>query len=251
MNVLIVENEKPAVAGLSKLLKKIDPGLNIIGTTESIQSTINWFQNNPSPDLIFLDIQLDDGLCFEIFENIKLDIPVIFTTAYDEYTLSAFKVNSVDYLLKPIEESALQNAIDKFKSVHFNKIFSNDLITKLFKELNTGYKTRFLVKVGVHYKSIQTEEIWCFYILERATFIRTSSDKDYPVDYYLDYLQKTINPDKFFRINRNCIININAISDILNYSSSRLKIKLKSNKPIYDLIVSKDKVKEFKKWMDK
>jgi len=250
MNVLIVENEKPAIAGLSRLLKKIDSTVNIVGTTESVESTLNWFQHNPSPELVFMDIQLDDGLCFEVFETIKPDIPVIFTTAYDEYMLSAFKVNSVDYLLKPIEETPLRNAIEKFKSIHYQKFISNVLLTQLFKE-KTGYKSRFLIKVGEHYRSIQTSEISCFYILERATFIKTFSDKEFSVDYSLDYLQKMIDPDKFFRINRNCILNINAVSDILHYSSSRLKIKINGEKPIYDLIVSKDKVSEFKKWIDK
>ncbi|NWJ52545.1 MAG: response regulator transcription factor [Bacteroidetes bacterium] len=251
MNVLIVENEKPAIVGLSRLLKKIDIDINIVGTTESVESTINWFQNNPSPELIFMDIQLDDGLCFELFESIEIDIPVIFTTAYDEYTLSAFKVNSVDYLLKPIDESSLSNAINKFKSVHYKKPVNDDILRQLLKELNKGYKTRFLIKVGEHYKSILASEISCFYILERATFIKTSFDRDYSVDYSLDYLQKTIDPDKFFRINRNYIVNINAISDILSYSSSRLKIKLNNDKSIHDLIVSKEKVSDFKKWIDK
>jgi DNA-binding LytR/AlgR family response regulator len=250
MNVLIVENEEPAAVGLSKLIKNIDGSINIMGITESVESTINWFQNNASPDLIFMDIQLDDGLCFEIFELINLDIPVIFTTAFDEYLLSAFKVNSVDYLLKPMEESALHNAIQKFKSIHYQKSVSKDLLAQLFKE-KTGYKSRFLIKVGERFKSIQTNEISCFYILERATFIRTFSDKDYAVDYSLDHLQKTINPDEFFRINRTCIVNVNAIGDILIYSSSRLILKLKGTKPINDLIVSKDKVSEFKRWIDK
>jgi DNA-binding LytR/AlgR family response regulator len=251
MNVLITENEKPAVAGLVMLLKKIDPGINVVGVTESVESTINWFQSNPKPDLIFMDIQLDDGLCFELFETIKVEIPVIFTTAYDEYMLSAFKVNSVDYLLKPIDEDNLRRAIDKFKSIHYNTSVKNEVIRQLLNELNKGYKNRFLIKVGEHYKSIPDKDIACFYILNRATFIRTTSDKDYPVDYSLDNLQKTINPNQFFRINRNCIINIHEISDILNYSSSRLKIKLKSNKPIYEFIISKDKVSEFKRWIDK
>jgi len=251
MNVLIVENEKPASAGLSRLLKKIDNTINIVGTTESVEATLNWFGNNPSPELLFMDIQLDDGLCFELFESIKLNVPVIFTTAYDEYMLSAFKVNSVDYLLKPIEEPLLRNAIEKFKSVHYQKSISSDLLNNLLKDLNSGYKTRFLIKVGEHYKSIQTDDISCFYILGRATFIRTFSDKDYSVDHSLDYLHKIIDPGKFFRINRNCVVNINAIDDILSYSSSRLKIKINCHKPIDDLIVSKDKVSEFKKWIDR
>lgn len=251
MNILITENENPAVEGLVSLLQKIDPDINIIGITQSVESTINWFQSNPNPDLIFMDIQLDDGLCFELFETIKIDIPVIFTTAYDEYMLSAFKVNSVDYLLKPIEEKKLRRSIEKFKTIHYNASINSEVIKQLLNELNKGYKSRFLIKVGENYKSIPDKEIACFYILERATFLRTSADKDYAVDYSLDNLQEMINPDIFFRINRNCIININEINNMLSYSSSRLKINMKSNKPIYDLIVSKDKVREFKKWIDR
>ncbi|MDD2559093.1 MAG: LytTR family transcriptional regulator DNA-binding domain-containing protein [Bacteroidales bacterium] len=251
MNVLITENEKPAVDGLVRLLKKIDTGINVIGVTESVESTINWFQSNPNPDLIFMDIQLDDGLCFELFETMKIEIPVIFTTAYDEYMLSAFKVNSVDYLLKPIEENALRRAIEKFESIHYKASVKSDVVKQLLTELNKGYKNRFLIKVGEHFKSIPDNEIACFYILERATFLRTLADKDYAIDYSLDKLEKIINPDRFFRINRNSIININEINEILSYSSSRLRIKLNSDKAIFDLIVSKDKVSEFKKWIDK
>jgi two-component system, LytTR family, response regulator LytT len=251
MTVLIIENEKHAATGLISLLKNIDTGISVIGVTESVESTTNWFQSNSNPDLILMDIQLDDGLCFELFETVKLEIPVIFTTAYDEFMLSAFKINSVDYLLKPIEEAALRKAIDKFKSIHYNASIKSEVIKQLLNELNKGFKNRFLIKVGEHYKSVTDNEISCFYILERATFLRTSADKDYVIDYSLDNLQKTLDSDKFFRINRNFIININEISDIVNYSSSRLKIKLKSFKPIYDIIVSKDKVSEFKKWIDK
>jgi two-component system response regulator LytT len=142
MNVLIVENEKPAIESLSRLIKKIDANITIAGTTESVESTINWFQNNPSPGLIFMDIQLDDGLCFEVFETIKPDIPVIFTTAYDEYMLTAFKVNSVDYLLKPIQEAPLRIAIEKFKSIHYPKTITNDLLNQLFKELQIDTNQR-------------------------------------------------------------------------------------------------------------
>jgi DNA-binding LytR/AlgR family response regulator len=250
MNVLLTENEKPAVAGLVRLLKKIDAGIQVVGITESVESTMNWLQSHPYPDLIVMDIQLDDGLCFELFETMKIDIPVIFTTAYDEYMLSAFKVNSVDYLLKPIEESSLRKAIEKFNSIHGNLSIKNNVIKQLLSELNKGYKNRFLIKVGEHYKSIMDNEVACFYILERATFLRTSSGKDYAIDYTLDQLHKMLDPDKFFRINRNCIININEIGDMISYSSSRLKIRLKSDKPIYDIVVSKDKVSAFKRWID-
>ncbi len=251
MNVLITENEKPAVEGLVSFLKQIEPDINVAGITGSVESTINWLQSNPDPDLIFMDIQLDDGLCFELFETMKIEIPVIFTTAYDEYMLSAFKVNSVDYLLKPIEEKSLRSAIEKFRSIHYKEAINSEVIRQLLNKLSKGYKNRFLIKVGEHYKSISDKEITCFYILERANFLRTTEDKDYAIDYSLDNLQKELDPDRFFRINRNCIININQIRDILHYSSSRLKIELNSNKSIYDLIVSKDKVREFKKWIDK
>ena len=251
MNVLIIENEKPAVDGLGRLLKNIYTDINVIGVTESVESTINWFQSNPNPDLIFMDIQLDDGLCFELFETIHIQIPVIFTTAYDEYMLSAFKVNSVDYLLKPIEENNLRQAIEKFKSIHYNASVNNYVVKQLLNELNKGYKNRFLIKVGEHYKSITDIEIACFHIWERATFLRTTADHEYVIDYSLDNLHKMLDPGRFFRVNRNCIININEISDIINYSSSRLKIILKSKKPLQDIIVSKDKVSEFKRWIDK
>jgi len=251
MNVLIIENEKPAADKLKRLLQKIDENIAIVGVIETVEGTVNWLQNNPSPDLILIDIQLDDGICFEVFETIQVDTPVIFTTAYNEYALRAFKVNSVDYLLKPIEEIPLRNAINKFKSLHYNNTVRNDLLKRLFKELNTGYKNRFLIKIGAKYRSVPVSEICCFYILERATFIRTFADKDYSIDYSLDYIQKTIDLNSFFRINRNCIVNINAIGEILCYSSSRLKIKLNSHKPIDDLIVSREKVSEFKKWIDK
>ncbi len=251
MNVLIIENEKPAVDGLVRLLQHIDPGIEVVGVTDSVESTINWFQSNRQPDLMLMDIQLDDGLCFELFETIKMEIPVIFTTAYDAYMLSAFKVNSVDYLLKPIGEEDLRRAIDKFRSVHYDKSQKSEVFRQLLHTLSKGYKNRFLIKVGEHYKSIPDGEIACIYILERATFLRTTSDKDYAIDYTLETLQKSLDPAKFFRINRNCMVNINEISDILHYSSSRLKITLKSNKPVSDMIVSKDKVAAFKKWIDK
>lgn len=251
MNILIVENEKPAADKIVMLLKKVDKSVTVIGVVESVEGAIIRLQEEPLPDLILLDIQLDDGLCFEIFETIKIDTPIIFTTAYDEFTLKAFKVNSVDYLLKPIEEIPLRNAINKFKSLHYKNTVNNDLLKRMFDELNIGYKNRFLIKIGTNYRSIQVSEISCFYILERATFIRTFADREYSVDYSLDYIQKTIDHNTFFRINRNCIVNIDAISDILGYSSSRLKIKFNSHKPIDDLIVSRDKVSEFKKWIDK
>lgn len=251
MHVLIIENEKPAADKLIRILMKIDPSVAVTETIASVEGAISYLERNPPLDLILMDIQLDDGLCFEIFETIQVDIPVIFTTAYDEFTLKAFKVNSIDYLLKPIEEADVRNAITKFKSLQHNKDnFHSNLVKRLQEVLTGVYKNRFLVKIGTNYKSIAVIEICCFYIRERTTFIRTFADKDYVIDPSLDYIQKTLDPKQFFRINRNCLINIKAINDIVSYSSSRLKIKLIGVKPLDDLIVSRDKISEFKRWID-
>ena len=252
MNVLIIEDERPAADKLVRLLKKIDENINIAGITETVEATVNWIQSNPSPDLMLMDIQLDDGICFEIFETIKVETPVIFTTAYNEYALRAFKVNSIDYLLKPVEEESLRKALEKYKTIHFNT--AGETLKQLFSDLNRQYKNRFLIKIGSHYRSVKSNEICCFYILERATFIRTFSGREYSVDNSLDFIHKTIDPETFFRINSNCLLNINAISDILSYSSSRLQIKLHDKIPSLDesyLVVSREKVTEFKKWIDK
>jgi len=252
MNVLIIENEKPAAEKLEHLLKKIDENITVTGVTETVEGTVNWMHHNPSPDLILMDIQLDDGICFEIFETVKVNTPVVFTTAYNEFTLQAFKVNSIDYLLKPIDESSLRNALDKFKTLHYN--VSGEILKQLFAGINKQYKTRFLIRIGSHYRSVPVSEICCFYILERATMIRTFAGREYSIDNSLDSLQKTVNPENFFRINRNCLINISAVSDIISYSSSRLQLKLNEKIPSIDedyFVVSRDKVNEFKKWIDK
>ena len=252
MTVLIIENEKPAADKLGRLLQKIDEKITIVGVIETVEGTVNLLQNNPAPDLILIDIQLDDGICFEIFETINVDTPIIFTTAFNEYIMQAFKVNSIDYLLKPVEENALRKALEKFKTFHLKA--SGDIIKQLFEEFNKQYKARFLVKIGSHYRSIQVSEICYFFILERATFIKTLSGKEYSIDHSLEYLQKIVDPDKFFRINRNCLINVNAITDILSYSSSRLQLKLNEKIPTINddyLVVSREKVTEFKKWIDK
>jgi len=252
MNVLIIENEKPAADKLRYLLEKIDKNILIVGIVETVLESVNWIQENPHPDLILMDIQLDDGLSFEIFETVSIDIPIIFTTAYNEYVFQAFKVNSVDYLLKPLEEDALRAALDKFKTVHYR--FNGDLFKNIFEGLKKQYKTRFLVKISHHYKSIPIAEISCFYILERAVFLRTLEGKEYAIDYSLDQIQKIIDPDKYFRLNRNCIVFINAISEIVSFSSSRLQLKLDPKIKTIDkdfLVISRERVREFKKWMDR
>jgi DNA-binding LytR/AlgR family response regulator len=252
MNILIIENEKPAAERIIKMLKKDDRSINILGIVETVEEAINRLQIKPEPDLILMDIQLDDGLCFEIFETIRVDIPVIFTTAYDEYTLKAFKVNSVDYLLKPVDEQSLRSALEKFKKLHYDDKdpFKRDF-RELINEFRNQYKSRFLIKIGEKFRSVTTGEISHFYITERNVFLCDFQGKDYGVDYSLEQLQAMLNPRKFYRINRECIINIDSINLMYSYSSSRLQLTLKNGEKSDLFVVSRDKVADFKKWIDR
>jgi len=250
MKVVIIEDEKLAAEKLHSTLLQIDAEIEVITVLESVEDSINWFIGNPSPDLIFMDIQLDDGISFEIFDSIKIDAPVIFTTAFNEYAIRAFKVNSVDYLLKPIETKALENALHKFKSIFADKRSFEERVSQVFEQLSKQYKSRFFIKIGNRFQSIQVAQVCSFFVEERNTFLKTTEGKTYDLDYSLDQLEKMINPEKFFRINRNFLVNINCIDEIIRYSSSRLKLKLNSESR-GDLIVSRDKVTEFKRWMDK
>ncbi|MDP3002626.1 MAG: LytTR family DNA-binding domain-containing protein [Bacteroidales bacterium] len=251
MNILIIENEKPAANKLVRVLMKIDTSITVLGIIESVEEAINRLQEKPQPDLILMDIQLDDGLCFEIFETINVDIPVIFTTAYDEYTLKAFKVNSVDYLLKPIDEELLKSALGKYKKLYADKDpFKRDF-RQLLNEFRNQYKSRFLIKIGDKYRSVPAGEISHFHICERNVFLSDYQGKDYGVDYSLEQLQSMLDPRKFFRINRECIVNIDAITLMHSYSTSRLQLTLKSKEKSDLFVVSRDKVAEFKRWVDK
>jgi DNA-binding LytR/AlgR family response regulator len=216
-----------------------------------VEESINRLQEKPQPDLILMDIQLDDGLCFEIFEIINVDIPIIFTTAYDEFTLKAFKVNSIDYLLKPIDEESLKSAINKYKKLYADKDpFKRDF-KQLLYEFRNQYKSRFLIKIGDKYRSVPTGEISHFHICERNVFLSDYQGKDSGVDYSLEQLQGMLDPRKFFRINRDCIVSIDAISLMHSYSSSRLQLTLKNEKGNEIFVVSRDKVALFKKWIDR
>ncbi len=250
MQVVIVEDEKLAADKLHLLLSQIDSGIKVLKVLESVEDAVNWFANHPSPDLVFMDIQLDDGISFEIFESVKIKAPIIFTTAYDEYAIRAFQVNSVDYLLKPIELSALEKALRKYKTVFSGEKITDESLTRLVGQMSNQYKSRFFIKVGIKYQSIPVKDICCFFVEERNSFIQTVTGKSLDVDYSLDQLQKMVDPSLFFRINRNVLVHLNCIDEIISYSSSRLKLKLASGfNP--DPIVSRDKVSEFKKWMDR
>ena len=250
MKVLIVEDEQPASQKLIRLLREIDTSIEVVEIIESVERATNWLLTHTTPDLIFMDIQLEDGVCFEIFENYDIKTPVIFTTAYDEYSLKAFKVNSVDYLLKPIVLGELKNAIEKFESVHHQKVDFTK-IESFINKLQPKTKERFLIKIGEHYRSISVSRINCFFIKERCNFINVDKGKNYAIDYSLDKVEDIIDSKMFFRVNRNFIINFLAIQDIIVYSSSRLKIMLTNWEENDEILVSRERVAEFKEWMDR
>ncbi|HEX2393783.1 MAG TPA: LytTR family DNA-binding domain-containing protein [Bacteroidales bacterium] len=250
MKVLIIEDEKPAAQRLERLLKEIEPGIEISARLESVEETINWWMHNPHPDLLLMDIQLEDGVCFEIFESAAINTPVIFVTAFDEYALRAFKVNSIDYLLKPVDREALAVALNKYKTIFYSGEYNRKL-GNLISDIHTGFKERFLIKIGEHFRSVQTRQIRCFFIRERYTFILTDQGKEYPLDYSLEKIERFLDPMHFFRINRNFIINYAAINDVISYSTSRLKVIISGWNEPEDLIVSRDRVSEFKDWMDR
>jgi two-component system, LytTR family, response regulator LytT len=248
IEVIIIEDEKPAARRLQRMLSKLNIETNTM--LHSVAEAVDWFNNNKHPDLIFLDIQLSDGLSFEIFEHIKTESAIIFTTAYDEYALKAFKLNSIDYLLKPLDEEELESALDKFRNNHSQKgtINVNEL-KYLLGNSNKTYKTRFTAQVGQHLKLVEIQDIACFYSENKATYLHCFSGRNYPVDIPLEQLEEELDPEKFYRINRKCILHITAIKDIVSYTNSRLEIKLE-NFNEFQLIVSRERVRDFKVWLN-
>ena len=245
---MIIEDEAIAAVQLKRLLQQVDATIEATATLETVEDSINWLSENPAPDLIFMDIQLDDGICFEIFEAVKVTSPIIFTTAYDQFAIRAFKVNSVDYLLKPITAEVLYTAVEKYRSVFSPRRDLSEQVWQLSRQLAPQYKTRFFVNIGAHFQSVTTQDIRCFFIEERCTFLKTVNGKKYFTDYSLEQIQNKVDPSLFFRINRNHIIHIEAITDITSYSAYRLKVKLKLP-DMAELIVSRDWVAAFKEWL--
>lgn len=252
MRVLIIEDELPASKRLTALIQKIEPQANILTSIDSVEAAVDWLDGNPSPDLIFMDIQLADGLSFDIFNQTDIQVPVIFTTAYDQYTLKAFKVNSIDYLLKPIDPEELEYALQKFQTL-FQKQepYSKGTIQQLIQSLTQPeYKERFIVKIGQQLTYIKVADIYYFYSEDGLVYARTGKGKKHAIDYTLDQLQDLIPPAEFFRINRKVITKIEAIYKIGTYFNSRLKLELRPPTD-FDVIVSRDRVPPFKKWLDR
>ncbi|MBU3822878.1 LytTR family DNA-binding domain-containing protein [Flavobacteriaceae bacterium XHP0103] len=250
MNVIIVEDEKPSARRLQRMLEKLD--IKADALLHSVEESLEWFQKNPHPDLIFLDIQLSDGLSFEIFETLDIKSAVIFTTAYDEYALQAFKLNSIDYLLKPIDEDELVKAVAKYQERIPQKqsvnIDFNDIKKLLVNPIDREYKKRFSVKVGQHIKLVNIDEVECFYSENKGTYLHTADGRNYLLDTTLEQLADELEPRLFFRISRKYFVNINAIKDMVSYTNSRLQIKLDTYKAD-DVIVARERVKDFKEWL--
>lgn len=250
MKVVIIEDEKPAARRLSRMLNELD--IEPLTMLHSVEESVNWFSNNEHPDLLLLDIQLSDGLSFEIFEEIEIKSAIIFTTAYDEYALKAFKLNSIDYLLKPIDSDDLEKAISKFKLFQPNELkngFNLEQLKLLVSPSQKNYKKRFTVKIGQHLKMISVDAIECFFSENKATHIHTIDNRSYLLENTLDQLEDKLQPETFFRVNRKFVVNINAIKDIIAYSNSRLKLKLQSYAES-EIIVSRERVKDFKNWLE-
>jgi DNA-binding LytR/AlgR family response regulator len=254
MNILIIEDEKLAANRLSGLIKGFDESAKIVGVLDSIKASVDWFASHPQPDLAFMDIQLADGLSFEIFDQAAVGCPVIFTTAFDEYALKAFKVNSIDYLLKPIDMDELSRAMEKFRHWHHDPAkpdtVAAPVMDLVLQMLTKTFKSRFLVRAGEHIKTVPAEQVTFFYSMGKATFLNTAENKEYDIDYTLEELEGLLNPELFFRINRKYIVSMGAIKDIINYTNSRLKLKL-VNSTDNEIIVSREKVSEFKNWLDR
>lgn len=254
MTTIIIEDEKPAARLLQRKLEKLNIQVGVM--LHSVEEALDWFSKNEHPDLIFLDIQLSDGLSFEIFEKVEIKSAVIFTTAYDEYALRAFKLNSIDYLLKPIDEHDLEIAVAKFKSLLPKQetqprslgIDFEQIKKMLANPFEKNYKKRFTVKIGQHLKVISIDEIECFFSENKGTYLHTFDNRNYLIECTLELLEQELDPADFFRISRKFIIPLKAIKEIVVYSNSRLKVILPSFKE-EDVIVSREKVSDFKTWI--
>ena len=247
MKVVIIEDEQLSAEHLQFLLERIDTSIEVIARFESVKKSVEAFQSGLVADLLFVDIHLADGLSFEIFSKVSIEIPVIFTTAFDEYAIQAFQVNSIDYLLKPIDKTELSKSIEKFRKRTSNQ--TDELMKNLLNlSKSPAYKARFMVKLGDTIVSIKSEEIHHFKAEDGLVLLVHQSGKRYPVDYTMDQLETILNPDSFFRINRKIILNIESVKKISNYFNGRLILQI-DHLEGDNAIVSRDRVGDFKGWL--
>lgn len=253
MKVLIIEDEPQAAQRLETLVTKIEPGIEVLAKIDTVKRAVQWLSANMPPDLIFMDIQLADGISFMIFEQCDVKAPVIFTTAYDKYALKAFKVNSVDYILKPVDKDELELAFRKLKSFSRDDSNTQALLNNLSQTmamLTRKYKTRFVIKVGEHLRTIEVAEVLFFYSQEKASFCCTRDGRSLILDFTLEELEEMIDPSIFFRINRKYLVSASAIQDIISYTNSRLRLILKNSQD-KDVVVARERVQDFKSWLDR
>ncbi len=247
MNILIIEDEQAAVKRLRKLLAEIDPSINVVADVASVTDAVSWFTTHKAPDLALFDVHLADGDSFEIFKLVEVSCPVVFTTAYDEFAVNAFRVSAVDYLLKPIKRQELAQAIDKAGRGGVVRDHAS-----LARNAGSGPIAvpirRFLIRYGDHFKVVEPDGIAYIHSLMKNTFLRTREGKDLPLDDSLDKLEKQLDPEKFIRLNRQLIVNLHCIKELLAYSKSRVKVILD---PPYedDAIVSSERSAAFKRWL--
>ncbi len=253
MKVLIIEDEEVAAEVLMNLIRSCEPGIEVLHVLDSVEDSVEWFSDHEEPDLLFLDIHLSDGSSFEIFEHVKLTCPIIFTTAYDQYALKAFKTKSIDYLLKPVKKEDLKNALVKYHEIYDHqsqdkqKVDLSDLEI-LIRGSQRSYKSRFLVKSGNTIKSISVRDIAYLYYEDRATLLMTNDKKRYPIKYTLDEVEQLLDPEVFRRANRQYLVHIEAIDKIHAWFKGRIKLDLRPPQPS-EIIVSADNTRAFKKWL--
>ena len=244
IKAIIVEDERPAARRLTRMLN--DLGVEVLATLHTVEESKEWFRNHAHEGLIFLDIQLSDGLSFEIFEDIDIQNPIIFTTAYDEYALQAFKLNSIDYLLKPIDQEELEKAIKQYRTLNGGdqriQLDFEDIKKLLVNPLERDYKKRFTARVGQHIKILPAADIECFYSENKGTYAATSEGRNYLLDTTLEQLEEELTPEKFY-------VNLDHIQDIISYTNSRLKIKMNTFEEL-EIIVSRERVRDFKLWLE-
>ena len=255
MNVLIIEDEPHAQNELKRLLDNSGFNISVLECIDSVEESVLWFESNNPPDLVFMDIQLSDGLSFEIFKQITLITPVIFTTAFDEYAIQAFKVNSVDYLLKPIKQTELNDALKKFKTLdkqikNTQPVLDLNQIQQLLNIQKPVHKTRFIAKVGDQIKHIDVKEIAYFRAEDNEVMLITNNNNKYVIEYSLDHLVNLLDPNEFFRVNRSYIVTVNSITKISKYFNSRLHLEIEPQAED-TVLISRVKVPEFLNWMDK
>lgn len=246
MKVLIIEDEDAAARRLVKLIQEVDAGIEVVAQLDSIESTLLWLEHNKLPELIFLDIHLADGSSFELFHYVKIDKPIIFTTAYDQYAIQAFKVNAIDYLLKPIKQAELQAAIDKYKNLRSAAIFDYQQLAKALQQ--EKQERRLLIKLGQNIRIVDMNDAAYFYTESKITFVMTKDGKRYPLDFSLEKVEEMVEEKQFFRINRQFIVNISCIKEMYAYSKSRVKLELEPSSDL-DTVVSTERSPVFKKWL--